>query len=183
MYSNSNFNRWRRHPWHGLRTRSEEAAGRAEAVLAAPVSRRRWAGGHVAVAAAGTVGILALAGAGVGVGYAAIVGEWEWVARMLGAGLVMVPAMWIIGGVALVAYGISPKLALASWGYYAFVLVVGMLGALLELPQWVLNLSPFEHVPAIPSEAMSWGPVVVLVATAAALAAVGFGALRRRDLS
>jgi ABC-2 type transport system permease protein len=166
-----------------LRTRSEEAAGRAEAVLAAPVSRARWAGSHVAVAAAGTVGILALAGAAVGVGYAAIVGEWEWVARMLGAGLVTVPATWILGGVALVAYGISPKLALASWGYYAFVLVVGMLGALLDLPQWVLNLSPFEHVPAIPSESMDWAPVSLLVAVAAALVVAGFVALRHRDMS
>jgi ABC-2 type transport system permease protein len=166
-----------------LRSRSEEAAGRAEAILATPVSRTRWAGGHVAVAVAGTVGILALAGAGVGFGYAAIVGEWEWVGRMIGAGLVAVPAMLVTGGVALVAYGFSPRLALASWGFYAFVLVAGMLGALLDLPQWVLNLSPFEHVPAIPSEPMSWPPVVALIAVAAALSGAGFVALRRRDMS
>ena len=28
MYSNHNFNRWRRHPWHGLRARRDDAPER-----------------------------------------------------------------------------------------------------------------------------------------------------------
>ena len=58
-----------------------------------------------------------------------------------------------------------------------------MLGSLLDLPQWVLNLSPFEHVPAIPSEPMDWAPVAVLVVLAGALFAVGLAALNHRDMS
>jgi len=166
-----------------LRSRSEETAGRAESILAGPVSRWRWAGGHVVVAVAGTVGILAATGATLGLGHAVIVGQWDWVVRLLGAGLALVPAVLVTAGVAAVAYGLSPRLALASWGFYAFVLVVGMLGALLDLPQWAMNLSPFEHVAAIPAEPMSWPPVFALLAAAGSLFLAGFVALRRRDMS
>src|SRR3546814_9675418 len=54
-----------------LAVRGEESAGRAE-ILAGPVSRLRWAGASVAVAAARTCTTLAAAGFGVGVAYAVI---------------------------------------------------------------------------------------------------------------
>ncbi len=166
-----------------LRARSEEVAGRAESLLATATSRERWAGSHVAVAVVGSTAMMSIAGASQGFGLAAMSGERDWIVRLLGAGLVMVPAMLVTGGVAMVAYGLSARLAPAAWAYYAFTLVAGMLGSLLDLPQWVLNLSPFEHVPAIPSEPMDWAPVAVLVVLAGALFAVGLAALNHRDMS
>ncbi len=166
-----------------LRARSEEVAGRAESLLATATSRERWAGSHVAVAVVGTTVMLSIAGASQGLGLAAVSGDIDWIVRLVGAGLAMVPAMLVTGGVAMVAYGRSARLALAAWAYYAFTLVAGMLGALLDLPQWALNLSPFEHVPAIPSESMDWVPVAALVVLAAALFAVGLAAIGRRDMS
>jgi len=166
-----------------LRARAEEVGGRAESLLATPTSRERWAGGHVTVSIVGTTIMLLVAGASEGFGLALVSGDREWIPRLIGATLVMVPAMLVTGGVAMVAYGLSARLAMAAWGYYAFTLVVGMLGALLDLPQWALNLSPFEHVPAIPSEPMDWVPVIVLVALAGALFATGLTAFRRRDMS
>ena len=48
-------------------------------------------------------------------------------------------------------------------------MIYAMFGILLDLPQWLLNLSPFQHVPALPAASMSWPPIVVLTAIAAAL--------------
>jgi ABC-2 type transport system permease protein len=62
-------------------------------------------------------------------------------------------------------------------------MVAGMLATVLRLPDWTLDLSPFQHVPALPAASMSWLPVTVLLAVTAGLVAVGLLALDRRDMS
>lgn len=55
------------------------------------------------------------------------------------------------------------------------------MGALLKLPRWVINLSPFAHAPAAPAEAVTATPPVILLAIAAVLCIAGFVAFRRRN--
>lgn len=47
----------------------------------------------------------------------------------------------------------------------------------------VQNLSPFSHVPAIPADAVSVPPLVLLTAIAVALLTIGAVAFQRRDLA
>jgi ABC-2 type transport system permease protein len=56
------------------------------------------------------------------------------------------------------------------------------MGPLLGLPGWVAKLSPYDHVPKLPAAAFSAAPLLILALVAAAFAAVGLTALRRRDL-
>jgi ABC-2 type transport system permease protein len=95
----------------------------------------------------------------------------------------MVPAMWLLAGATLLLYGLLPRWSLAAWALVAWVFVAAMFGILLDLPQWLLNLSPFQHVPALPAASMSWPPIVVLTAVAVAMIAAGLAALDRRDLA
>ncbi len=166
-----------------LRLRSEELAGRVDPVLAAPVGRRRWASGHLAVALVGTVVVAAVVGASMGVGAAIVLGDGGRVGGLLAAGLVMVPAMWLLAGATLLLYAVRPRWALAAWALVAWVFVAAMFGSLLDLPQWLLNLSPFQHVPALPAAPMAWLPMVILSAIAAVLIAAGLAALDRRDMA
>ena len=166
-----------------LRLRSEELAGRVDPVLAAPVGRRRWASGHLAVALVGTVVVAAVVGASMGIGAAIVLGDGGRVGGLLAAGLVMVPAMWLLAGATLLLYGARPRWALAAWALVAWVFVAAMFGSLLDLPQWLLNLSPFQHVPALPAAPMAWLPMVILSAIAAVLIAAGLAALDRRDMA
>jgi ABC-2 type transport system permease protein len=57
------------------------------------------------------------------------------------------------------------------------------IGPLLDLPRWVRDLSPFTHVPPLPGGEVTAGPLVALLAVAAALIIGGLLALRRRDLA
>lgn len=167
-----------------LRARNEEADGRAEPLLAGAVSRARWLLSHVVVAGISTLGILSLAGLTAGLSYAAVTGSGEQIGPLLTAGLVQASAALALGGLVVTLIGAFPRgVAAAGWGALVASLVMGQLGALLDLPQVLLNLSPFTHVPAVPAEDLAWLPVVVLLGLAVTLTALGVGAFRRRDLS
>jgi ABC-2 type transport system permease protein len=56
------------------------------------------------------------------------------------------------------------------------------LGALLQLPQWLLNLSAYQHIPRLPVAEFTAWPLVVLTLVAAGLVTAGFASFRRRDL-
>lgn len=166
-----------------LRLRSEEVAGRTDGLLAAPVPRRRLGLSHLTVAIGGTLVIMAICGLSVGAGFALVSADAGQVVRMTVAAVVMVPAMLVFAGLALALYGLSPKWAPVVWAAFVWALVAGMLASVLNLPDRVLDLSPFQHVPALPADSMAWAPVVGLLVVAAALMAVGLWALDRRDMS
>jgi ABC-2 type transport system permease protein len=165
-----------------LRLRSEESALRAEWVLATPVSRWRWAASHLTIALAGSVGLLAVAGLATGVSYAIAGGPWTSVPRLLGAAVVYAPAMWLMIGLAVTVFGFAPRWVDVAWGILAACFVIGLLGVVLRLPDWVQKLSPFERTPALPAANMAVLPLGVLTALAAVLIFVGLGGLRRRDI-
>ncbi|NUO40764.1 MAG: ABC transporter permease [Streptomyces sp.] len=160
-----------------LRLHGEETSGRAEPVLANAVGRLRWAAGHLAIAFGGAVLLMLLTGLGFAVGYGKEAGP------ILGACLLQVVAVWVIGALAVALYGLLPRAAMAAWGVAGAVLLIGWVGPALDAPQAVLDLSPFGHLPKLPGGEMSWGPVLVLLGLAAALVAGGLAGLRRRDLT
>ncbi|KPI02592.1 hypothetical protein OK074_5255 [Actinobacteria bacterium OK074] len=159
-----------------LRLHGEETTGRAEPLLAAPVARLRWAAGHLLIAFGGTALILALGGLGLALGHGHEPGA------LLAGCLVQVPAVWTLGALTVLLYGLAPRLAPAAWGAAGAVLLLGWLGPALDVPQVALDVSPFGHVPKLPGGEMGWGPLLALTAIAVVLTAGGLAGLRRRDL-
>ncbi|MEU9634839.1 ABC transporter permease [Streptomyces tendae] len=160
-----------------LRLGGEETSGRAEPVLAGAVGRLRWAAGHLVIAFGGAALIMLLAGLGFAAGYGQDFGA------ILGACLVQLPAVWVIGGAAVLLHGLLPRAAVAGWAVAGGVLLLGWVGPALDVPQTVLDVSPYGHLPKLPGGEMSWSPVVVLLLIAGALVAAGLAGLRRRDLT
>jgi ABC-2 type transport system permease protein len=166
-----------------LRLRSEEVSGRVDPILATPVSRRRWAAGHLLVALGGTAFLALLCAVAMGAAAALVLGDTARVAELAAAGAVMVPAMWVLAGATMLLYSWRPQWSLAAWALVAWVFVVAMFATVLDLPQWVSNLSPFEHVPALPAASMTWLPLTVLTAIAAVAIGASLVALDRRDMA
>ncbi|MFB7502705.1 ABC transporter permease [Streptomyces broussonetiae] len=160
-----------------LRLNTEETSGRAEPVLAGAVGRLRWAAGHLLIAFGGAALIMLLAGLGFAVGYG------EQVGPVLGACLLQVAAVWVIGGVAVLLFGVLPQGAVAAWAVAGAALLIGWIGPALNVPAPVLDLSPFGHLPKLPGGHLDWTPVGVLLVLAALLVAGGLAGLRRRDLA
>lgn len=165
-----------------LRLRSEETSFRAEPILATPVSRWGWVASHAVFALVGGALVLASAGLGLGLVYGLQVDDLGTVLpRMLGAALVQLPAAWVIAGVALVLFGVFPQFTGVSWAVVSVSLVLTLLGPALQLDQWVVDLSPFTHVPRYPD--ITFGPLAWLTGVAVVLLVAGFAGFRRRDLT
>ena len=166
-----------------LRVRSEEDAGRAEAVLATGLSRTRWAAGSLAVTLLGTLLVLALVGLGVGLMHALVSGDGGVVGPLLGGALAQAPAVLTVGACAVLILGWLPRWAALAWAVFAFVLLQSYLGGLLSLPDAVAGISPFWHLPMVPTETFTATPGVVLSVVAAVLSALGLVGLRSRDIT
>lgn len=165
-----------------LRLRSEEMSARADPILATPILRSVWASSHLAVAAGSTVIIMFVAGLAMGVGFGVASGDLGRVPAILGAALVMVPAMFVLGAFTVALYGYRARWAPVAWIGLAWAFVAGLFGSLIDIPQWARNLSPFEHVPPLPASGFDLVPVLVMCAVAAALTAFGLVAFKRRDI-
>src|SRR5262249_13866267 len=81
-----------------LRIRSEETAGRAEPVLATPVSRVQYAFSHLTIAFGGTFAVMVLLGLTFGVSDAAVTGDAGAIGQAVGAALLFRPGGWVFGG-------------------------------------------------------------------------------------
>lgn len=166
-----------------LRLRSEETSGRAESVLATAVGRLQWAGSHLVFSILGSAAVLLGAGATTGLTYGFAAGHpGRELVREAGAAMVQLPAVWVLVAVAVALVGLLPRLAAASWGALALCLLFGLVGAALQLSHWLLDISPFSHIPKVPGGPVSVPPLASLLAIAVALGVAGLVGLRHRNI-
>jgi ABC-2 type transport system permease protein len=166
-----------------LRPHSEEGAGRVEALLATGLSRTRWYVGHATVTLAGTILVSLGAGLGIGVGYALVTGDGSAVLRLTGATFAQLAGLVLLGAFARLLYGAASRATVLGWLGVVFCYVVLLFGEVLDLPRWVVDLSPFSHLATVPAVPMSWGPFVAVGALAALMSLGGLMAFRHRDVS
>lgn len=164
------------------RLRSEEAAGRAEMVLATAVARPRWAGSHLLVTLAGTVATVVLSGLGLGVGYALVTGDGGSIVRLAAATIPQTLPALTVGAVAWLGYAIRPRLVMLGWLVLTWAAVVLLFGETFQMPDWLQKTSPFDWLPAMPAEPFHVAPFAGLVAVTAVLTLGGLELLRHRDI-
>jgi len=166
------------------RMRTEESSGRLELLLSTGLGRSRWLLTYTAYSIITSAFILVLTGTITGLVYGLIVdavGHNIW--TLASSILVYIPAICVMIGATLVFFGSLPRLFVSlAWGLLAASLMIFQLGAILKLPQWVLDLSPFTHTPPAPSTDITYQPLIILSAVALGLCVAGFIMFRRRDI-
>ena len=158
-----------------LKMRAEEAAGRAEPVLATAVGRIGWAACHLLFGLLGPAVVLAAAGLTTGLAHGGSTG-------LVPAALAQLPAVWIVAALAVALTGLLPRLTSGAWGILGVFLLLSLVGTALQWNTAVLGISPFAHLARMPGEPFSIGSFAWLVLIAAGITAVGVTALRRRDM-
>lgn len=162
--------------------RDEESSGRAELLTAFGIGRTRWVASRFALIAAATVGLSAIGGLGAWMGAAAN-GPGTDLIGVLRGSLNVVPMSLVFAGIAAAAMGLRPRAtSAAAYGGVLATYLVHTIGSLASAPQWVLDLTPFAHVPPVPASPAQPAASAVLLAIAVGGAAVGCVAHRRRDL-
>lgn len=164
------------------RPRGEEENGHLEVTLATALPRTRWLLAHVLVTVGGTVLVLAVAGVGLGAGYLLVTGDGDTAWSFTWPSLQYVGPVLVLSGLARLLFGVLPRWMVLAWVPLVFVAVVMLFGDLFQIPQWLQDVSPFEHLPMVPAEEFAWGPVLAMVAIAAALSVAGQIAFRRRNV-
>lgn len=165
-----------------LRPHGEEDAGRVESLLTTGLRRRDWLLGHVVVTVAGAALMLLVAGLGMGVGYALVTGRGAAVDDYVLPVLAHLPGVLVLAAVARLLFGLVPRATFLSWLGLAFCLVVMMFAEVFRMPQWLQDVSPFEHLALMPAEDFRWGSFVVVTLVAGALSVAGQVAFQRRDV-
>ena len=191
----------------------EEDRGLTATVLSAPVSRRRWLAVRAVVVAVGSAAMLVAIVLGLVAGAVpalaaqdspATARPWVLVGGLVAGLAAQLPAVLLTGAWLLALHAVVPRLARPlGWGAYLLALSISVLGPTARAPQWLLDLSPFTHVPQLPvpeagtagaggaaggarlllGEGGPWVGPAVCLALAVALVAVADAAGRRRDLT
>jgi ABC-2 type transport system permease protein len=166
-----------------LRLAAEERTTRAEAVLASATSRTRWFLAYAVGAFAVVAALILLMAWVMGGRGAAALAEAPSLTQTLQAAAEAVPAAWVLVGATALAVGLGARWAPWAWGVLGLAFVLGEFGATMNLPTWLVDVSPLAHVDAYPLGHWDWGNVVGLTAVAVALLLAGLAAYRRRDLA
>ncbi|MFB1050239.1 ABC transporter permease [Paraliobacillus sp. JSM ZJ581] len=165
-----------------LKIRGEEKKQRTEHLLARDISRKKLLLSYVIIAFVISflmllVSVIGLASTGL-----AVLEIDTTFSILVKAMLVYLPALWVILGVAVFIFGVTPRFTSFSWFYLLFTFVVVYLGELLEFPEWISNLSPFAHIPELPVDELTFTPLITLTIIAIALTVVGFFGYQKRDI-
>ena len=167
---------------HAAAIREEEASWRIEHLLARPLGRTRWLLTQ-AFTAALAMAVVALCAA-----FAAWLGTLlSGTALAPDAALLMalnlMPLGLLVLGIGVGVLGLTPRLtAPATFGVVVAAFLLDFLGPLLNLPEALLDLSPFRHLAAVPAEPIALGPALVMLGIGVGAAALGVLAFRHRDL-
>jgi ABC-2 type transport system permease protein len=162
--------------------RAEESSARAELLLARPVRRWAWLGGHVAGLVASVLLLCTAAALALwlgGVATTAPVGAGDGFRAMFNT----LPAVAVFAGLGVLLFGVAPRATVVGTATAAgAAYVVELVGPVLEWPGWVVGISPFHHLATVPAEAVAWDAAVALTCVGVALALAGFAAFQRRDV-
>lgn len=161
---------------------SDESGGRTEEVLATATSRGRWLAATALVALVGATWLLLLLGAALWLGYGVAGGAGAHTGRLLPAALAWAPAVWLVAALAALLLAAGTAWAAVGWALPVTCLVLTLVGDLFDLPGWVSGLSPYDHVPLMPTAPLRLAPELWLTVLAGAVLLAAWWRFRSRDI-
>jgi len=162
--------------------REEEASWRIEHLLVRPLGRVRWLLTQASTAAL-AIAVMALSAA-----FAAWLGAFVSGTSMAAGdalllALNVMPLGLLFLGLGVGLMGVAPRLTTAaSFGLVVAAFLLDFIGALLRLPEVLLDLSPFRHLAAVPVEPIALGSALIMLMIGAGAGALGLLVFRHRDL-
>src|SRR5699024_11176670 len=102
--------------------------------------------------------------------------------QLFTAAIIYLPAMWFIASLALVLIDFAPKYGSLVWFYLGYAFIVIYLGDLLQVPEWLGYLSPFQYIPDRPIESFTYILISLFMLGVICLTVAGFIGYNKRDI-
>ncbi len=153
-----------------------------EIVLSHAVSRVRYVMSFIWIGLFNSVAMISLAALGMYVGAASSMKTPIAFEKIMYAGWVFIPAIVIFLGLAVFVMGRIEKASLLVYLYLGYTFFVIYLGQLLNVKQWMKDLTPFGHVPRLPIADMDWPAALVMLVIALLLLVFGVIGFKRKDI-
>lgn len=162
----------------GILRREESVKG--ELLLSLSVKRARFAASHLFYIFGGSGLIALVSGFSAGLGAMVSTGEQGAFLRLFFELAEKIPAVWMMGGIAVFLYGALPKLMSSiSYGLLVLFIMLEILWEQQSVNDIVYSISPFSWV--TPLKTVQSPALVLLCIVAALFTAVGVAFFRRRD--
>ncbi len=161
----------------------EEDQGHAEVMLATATTRTRLAASHLVPALLVPTILLGVTGVCLAFPQAVSDGSPAVMWQVAGAALVLAPGLWLVVGLAMALHGWAPRLGVIAWIVVAWTLFMLWLGGVLDLPERLVQATPFAALPQLPVEPLDWTPIGVLTLLAVVLIVAGLVGFSRRDIA
>jgi ABC-2 type transport system permease protein len=160
----------------------EETSGRLVHLLSRPTRPRSILAGRLAVAGAAIVAAGLLAGLAAWAG-AKVQGVDPGLARMVGAGINVVPTALVVLGIGAVVLALAPRAAApAVYAVVVWSLIVYLFGSLVSGAGWLGALSLFHYMALAPAQTPDAVSVGLTVLAAVALCVLAALIVERRDV-
>jgi len=165
-----------------LKLIGEERVNLTEHILSRAVSRVRLMSGYVLISI--TVSFLMLSLAAIGFWSVGIMVMDESISffTFYNASLVYLPATLFMVSIAVLIIGLAPKITNFIWFYVMFSFSIVFLKDLLQLPDWLSKLSPYDYIPQLPIEDMDFGKLSIMFCVTIFITIIGYIGYKTRDI-
>ena len=160
--------------------RREEAA-KGETLLSMPVQRERLVLSHMVYIFGGSAVIMLMSGFCVGLGAVIGTGDSGALSRLFFEMTGMIPAVWAMGGIALLLFGALPRwMAGISYGLLTLYVLMEIFWEQQQIPEVLYALTPFSWITPLKATQPTAAPLALCIVTII-LTATGIALFRRRD--
>lgn len=163
------------------RLNGEETAGHAEVMLATATPRTTFAGSHLAIGGGLAVLLSLLTGALLSL-TASTQQSWSAMGGGAAAAAALLPGTVVVVGLAMLLIGWAPRAFPVVWAVIGWSIFATWVGALLNFPDWLLQLQPWGHLPKLPTDSLTWTAIIVETAIGVVFLGLGLAGYRRRDI-
>lgn len=164
------------------RLAAEEQQGRTEVMLATSTTRWTYALSFLVPALVVPMILLVATGAGLPVLQAVHDGSGVLLGTLTKGALVLLPGVALVMGVGMLTIGWAPRWFGVTWAVLGWSMFASWLLPLFTVPDWLIRLQPWGHLPHLPVDPLDWTPIVDTSALALAFIVAGLVGFRRRNI-
>lgn len=165
-----------------FRFKTDNQHGYTLMLLANPMTRLTYFSSYIILSIINAIIMIFLASLGLYIGQYFVMAQPLSLFSVITSGVIYIPAILTFVALGILVLGISNKLTSMVYAYLAYCFVVVYIGNLLNVREWLKNLTPFHHIPQIPIDDFTVLTLLILIILTVFITVCGLLLFQRKDL-